>query len=141
MVFSLPGVDVGTRKRGVRDFGCIHHRAPVDRQERPNVPGTFGCPTAPGYSPAGTSAPNAPRPSYPGASIGPDRGSRTPTTRWVEGPGGRAELADQWFQALDSPSKQLIVFDTAGHRPLFERPDLFHTVMTDTVLAETRPGR
>lgn len=42
----------------------------------------------------------------------------------------RAELAQQWFQALDAPRKQLIVFDTSGHGPLFEQPALFDTVMT-----------
>jgi len=31
----------------------------------------------------------------------------------------------------------MIVFDTAGHRPPFERPELFHTVMTDTGLRDT----
>ncbi|MEO9220173.1 MAG: alpha/beta hydrolase [Mycobacteriaceae bacterium] len=50
----------------------------------------------------------------------------------------RAELADQWFRTLEAPSKRLIVFDTSGHRPLFEQPELFNTVMTDTVLAQTR---
>ncbi|WP_158319546.1 alpha/beta fold hydrolase [Actinoplanes xinjiangensis] len=50
---------------------------------------------------------------------------------------GRASLAEQWFQQLKAPSKQMIVFDTAGHRSLFERPDLFHQVMTTTVLPQT----
>jgi hypothetical protein len=31
----------------------------------------------------------------------------------------------------------MIVFDTAGHRSLFERPDLFNEVMTTTVLPQT----
>jgi proline iminopeptidase len=50
---------------------------------------------------------------------------------------GRATLADEWFHLLKAPTKQLIVFDTAGHRSLFERPDLFHQVMTTTVLPQT----
>ena len=50
----------------------------------------------------------------------------------------RAELVDQWFQTLEAPSKRLIVFDTSGHRPLFEQPESFSTVMTNTVLAQTR---
>ncbi|WP_433790824.1 alpha/beta fold hydrolase [Actinoplanes sp. CA-252034] len=50
---------------------------------------------------------------------------------------GRASLAEQWFQQLKAPSKQMIVFDTAGHRSLFERPDLFHQAMTTTVLPQT----
>jgi pimeloyl-ACP methyl ester carboxylesterase len=54
---------------------------------------------------------------------------------------GRAVLADQWFQLLNAPTKKLIVFDTAGHRALFEQPDRFHQVMTETVLRETEPNR
>jgi pimeloyl-ACP methyl ester carboxylesterase len=56
----------------------------------------------------------------------------------VEGrfePRGRAEPAREWFTQLDAPSKQWIEFATSGHRPLFEQPDLFHQVMTRTVLA------
>ena len=58
----------------------------------------------------------------------------------VEGrfePRGRLGPAQQWFDLLDAPTKQLITFDTSGHRPLFEQPDLFHKTMTDTVLAQT----
>jgi pimeloyl-ACP methyl ester carboxylesterase len=50
---------------------------------------------------------------------------------------GRATLANEWFQLLKAPTKQLIVLDTAGHRSLFERPDLFNQVMTTTVLPQT----
>jgi pimeloyl-ACP methyl ester carboxylesterase len=52
-------------------------------------------------------------------------------------PRGRLGPAQQWFDLLDAPTKQLITFDTSGHRPLFEQPDLFHKTMTDTVLAQT----
>lgn len=52
--------------------------------------------------------------------------------------GARSVVARQWFKTLRAPSKQLIVFDTSGHRPLFEQPVLFNTVMTNTVLAQTR---
>ena len=58
----------------------------------------------------------------------------------VEGryePRGRADLARQWFDALEAPSKQWVEFATSGHRPLFEQPELFHQVMTANVLAET----
>ncbi|MGH2659988.1 MAG: hypothetical protein ACRDHS_10080 [Actinomycetota bacterium] len=41
---------------------------------------------------------------------------------------------------LEAPDKEMIVFDTSGHRPLFEQPDRFHEVMTETVLAETKPA-
>jgi pimeloyl-ACP methyl ester carboxylesterase len=50
---------------------------------------------------------------------------------------GRAELANEWFEQLEAPSKKLIVLNTSGHRPLFEQPDRFHEVMTETVLAES----
>jgi pimeloyl-ACP methyl ester carboxylesterase len=50
---------------------------------------------------------------------------------------GRSTLADEWFVLLKAPTKQLIVFDTTGHRSLFERPDLFNQVMTTTVLPQT----
>lgn len=35
---------------------------------------------------------------------------------------GRATLADEWFQLLNAPTKQRIVYDTAGHLSPFERP-------------------
>jgi proline iminopeptidase len=50
---------------------------------------------------------------------------------------GRLGPAKQWFDLLDAPAKQWITFDTSGHRPLFEQPDLFHQQMTDAVLAHT----
>jgi proline iminopeptidase len=53
---------------------------------------------------------------------------------------GRALLASAWFDQLQAPSKQLIVFEASGHRPLFEEPDRFHDVMTRVVVAETYPG-
>lgn len=52
-------------------------------------------------------------------------------------PPGRAGLAEEWFAQLEAPTKQMVVFDTAGHRSLFERPDLFNDVMTGTVLPRT----
>jgi pimeloyl-ACP methyl ester carboxylesterase len=50
---------------------------------------------------------------------------------------GRLGPAKQWFDILDAPTKQWITFDTSGHRPLFEQPDLFRQQMVDTVLAHT----
>ncbi len=49
---------------------------------------------------------------------------------------GRLGPAKQWLDLLDAPAKKLIMFDTSGHRPLFEQPDLFDQEMTD-VLAQT----
>ena len=51
--------------------------------------------------------------------------------------GGRAVLANEWFEQLEAPSKKMIVLDTSGHRPLFEQPKRFHEIMTKTVLTET----
>ena len=57
----------------------------------------------------------------------------------VEGryePRGRADLAKEWFASLQAPSKQWVEFETSGHRPLVEQPELFHQLMTQTVVAE-----
>ena len=51
---------------------------------------------------------------------------------------GRAGLAKEWFAALDAPRKRLITFERSGHKPSFEEPERFHTVMTKMVLASTR---
>ena len=50
---------------------------------------------------------------------------------------GRAQPAQEWFNLLDAPSKQMVTFETSGHRDLFEQPDQFHQFMTGTVLAQT----
>ncbi|MCC7352897.1 MAG: alpha/beta hydrolase [Anaerolineae bacterium] len=42
---------------------------------------------------------------------------------------GRAVLANQWFASLVAPSKEMIVFEHSGHRPLFEEPAEFASVM------------
>lgn len=52
---------------------------------------------------------------------------------------GRTELAHEWFNLLQAPHKQMVVFDTSGHRPLFEQPAKFTEFMTNTVLTETTP--
>jgi pimeloyl-ACP methyl ester carboxylesterase len=49
---------------------------------------------------------------------------------------GRAVLAVEWFERLEAPSKELIVFEHSGHRPSFEEPAAFVSVMTQ-VLEET----
>ena len=53
---------------------------------------------------------------------------------------GRAVLADEWFDMLEAPSKERVVFEHSGHRPSFEEPAAFASLMT-RVLAETLPGR
>ena len=49
---------------------------------------------------------------------------------------GRLLLAEQWFTELQAPRKQLTYFETSGHRPLWEQPAEFHTLMNQ-VLEET----
>lgn len=49
--------------------------------------------------------------------------------------GGRAEVFDDWYPMVAAPVKDVVVFDTSGHRPLFEQPDEFVEYMVDTVLA------
>jgi proline iminopeptidase len=50
---------------------------------------------------------------------------------------GRARVFEEWFDVLDAPSKDVVTFDTSGHRPMFEQPDEFVAYMVDTVLAAT----
>ena len=51
---------------------------------------------------------------------------------------GRAVLAYEWFEMLDAPSKELIIFEHSGHRPSFEEPAAFVTVMNRVVEATYR---
>ena len=53
---------------------------------------------------------------------------------------GRAVLADEWFATLDAPSKERIVFEHSGHRPSFEEPAAYVSIMT-RILDDTYPGR
>ncbi len=52
---------------------------------------------------------------------------------------GRAVLAEEWFEMLQAPLKERIIFEHSGHRPLFEEPARFVEVMTK-VLDETYGG-
>jgi pimeloyl-ACP methyl ester carboxylesterase len=54
---------------------------------------------------------------------------------------GRAVPAGEWFEMLQAPSKEMIVFEKSGHKPSFEEADRFRQVMADTVLRATYPGR
>ncbi len=51
---------------------------------------------------------------------------------------GRAELAEEWFEMLQAPHKEIVVLDTSGHRPIFEQPDEFHDVMIHNILTDSR---
>ncbi len=53
--------------------------------------------------------------------------------------GGRAQPFAEWFPMINAPAKDLAVFDTSGHRPLWEQPGQFVDYMVDTVLKETSP--
>jgi len=53
---------------------------------------------------------------------------------------GRAVLAREWFELLSAPEKELIVFDSSGHRPPFEQPADFAALMR-RVLTETYRGQ
>lgn len=55
--------------------------------------------------------------------------------------GGRAEVFDDWYPMVDAPAKDVVVFDTSGHRPLFEQPDEFVEYMVGTVLAADVPAQ
>ena len=46
---------------------------------------------------------------------------------------GRAVLAREWFEMLQAPSKEMVIFEHSGHRPLFEEPAAFASVMTKTL--------
>lgn len=52
---------------------------------------------------------------------------------------GRAIPANEWFDLLAAPSKERIVFEHSGHRPPFEEPAAFASLMR-RVLDETRSG-
>jgi proline iminopeptidase len=46
---------------------------------------------------------------------------------------GRAVLANEWFELLDAPSKEAVIFEGSGHRAHFDRPGEFADVMTHVV--------
>jgi pimeloyl-ACP methyl ester carboxylesterase len=50
---------------------------------------------------------------------------------------GRSALAQEWFEMLEAPSKELITFADSGHRAHFDRPAQFAAVM-DRVLGYVR---
>jgi pimeloyl-ACP methyl ester carboxylesterase len=46
---------------------------------------------------------------------------------------GRAVLANEWFDMLEAPSKEALVFEGSGHRAHFDRPGEFAEVMAHVV--------
>lgn len=53
---------------------------------------------------------------------------------------GRAVPAEAWFDLLQAPTKERVVFEHSGHRPPFEEPAAFATLMS-RVVAETGGAR
>ena len=49
---------------------------------------------------------------------------------------GRAVLAKEWFEMVDAPSKEKIILEHSGHRPNFDEPAAFASLMS-RVLEET----
>ncbi|WP_372595253.1 alpha/beta fold hydrolase [Actinotalea sp.] len=49
---------------------------------------------------------------------------------------GRATLALEWFDALQAPGKQLVVFDRSGHTPQRDEPGRFADFLADVVLGK-----
>jgi proline iminopeptidase len=49
----------------------------------------------------------------------------------------RRDLALEWFDILEAPSKQLFTFENAAHSVAFEGFENVHKIMTETVLPET----
>ncbi|MFN3601825.1 MAG: alpha/beta fold hydrolase [Dietzia sp.] len=54
---------------------------------------------------------------------------------------GRSDLAEEWFEDLDAPTKELVVFPRSGHTPHLDEPSRFHRFMTEDVLAATAGTR
>ncbi|MEZ4831633.1 MAG: alpha/beta hydrolase [Caldilineaceae bacterium] len=46
---------------------------------------------------------------------------------------GRAVLAHEWFDQLEAPAKQMIIFERAGHRAHFDDPAAFAALMAQIV--------
>ena len=47
-------------------------------------------------------------------------------------------LAEQYFDVLDAPHKEIVWFENSGHTPWVSESARFVQVMVDTVLAQTQ---
>lgn len=52
---------------------------------------------------------------------------------------GRSRLAEEWFDLLQAPVKEMTILDTSGHRAIFEQPEEFQVVMRQ-LLERTETG-
>jgi pimeloyl-ACP methyl ester carboxylesterase len=50
---------------------------------------------------------------------------------------GRRVLAQEWFNALAAPHKELVTYQDAGHSVVFEQADAFRRLMTETIVPAT----
>jgi pimeloyl-ACP methyl ester carboxylesterase len=53
---------------------------------------------------------------------------------------GRAVLANEWFDMLDAPRKERIIFEHSGHRAQFDEPAAFASLMS-RILEDTYVGK
>lgn len=53
----------------------------------------------------------------------------------------RRDLALEWFDLLQAPSKRRFTLDDSGHSVAFEQFGEFHRIMVETVLPETYPNK
>ncbi|MBX0330547.1 alpha/beta hydrolase [Oscillochloris sp. ZM17-4] len=53
----------------------------------------------------------------------------------------RRDLTQEWFGALEAPTKRMFTLDNAAHSVAFEQFAQFGTIMRETVLPETYEGR
>lgn len=54
---------------------------------------------------------------------------------------GRSALAFEWFDMLDAPSKEVVVFENSGHTPQRDEPGRFAEYLASVVLAQTGSSR
>ena len=53
----------------------------------------------------------------------------------------RRDLANEWYNLVDAPKKQIFPLKNAGHAGAFEEFREFTRIMNEVVLPETYPGR
>ena len=46
-------------------------------------------------------------------------------------------IAEEYFNGLQAPQKQLYIFEDSGHGMIWQETDRFHDIMINTVLPET----